>query len=79
MTSPSHDATQDGKDTQCRILEATLGYFAFLVGPPALGFLGEVAGVRIAMLRVLAMVFLAFICSSSARERSAKTVSDTPS
>lgn len=35
---------------------ATAGYAAFLVGPPALGFIGEHAGLRSAILVVLVMV-----------------------
>ncbi|UED87690.1 MFS transporter [Streptomyces profundus] len=38
---------------------ATTGYFAFLVGPPALGFLGEEFGLRNAMVAVLLMVLIA--------------------
>lgn len=71
-------AAGSGENSAVRVtIAATLGYFAFLVGPPALGFLGEVAGLRIAMLPVLVMVILAFICSSSARERATRTASDT--
>lgn len=49
-------------------IAAIVGYFAFLVGPPALGFIGEHAGLRMAMLPVLALVILAFFCTSAARE-----------
>jgi len=35
---------------------ATAGYFAFLVGPPVLGFIGEHTGLRSAILVVLGMV-----------------------
>ncbi|WP_113632002.1 MFS transporter [Pectobacterium peruviense] len=73
-------AAGSGENSAVRVtIAATLGYFAFLVGPPALGFLGEVAGLRIAMLPVLVMVILAFICSSSARDRAARTASETAS
>ncbi|PPF41929.1 MFS transporter [Pseudoclavibacter sp. AY1F1] len=42
---------------------ATLGYIAFLVGPPALGFLGEDFGLRPALIAVLALVICAAIAS----------------
>ncbi|MEV6633709.1 MFS transporter [Actinoplanes sp. NPDC051470] len=40
-------------------LVATVGYVAFLVGPPALGFLGDHYGLRNAMIVVLAFLVLA--------------------
>lgn len=42
---------------------ATLGYIAFLVGPPALGFLGEDFGLRSALIAVLALVVCAAVAS----------------
>lgn len=42
---------------------ATLGYIAFLVGPPALGFLGEDFGLRSAFIAVLALVVCAAVAS----------------
>ncbi|PPF34536.1 MFS transporter [Pseudoclavibacter sp. AY1H1] len=42
---------------------ATLGYIAFLVGPPALGFLGEDFGLRSALIAVLALVAVAAVAS----------------
>lgn len=42
---------------------ATLGYIAFLVGPPALGFLGEDYGLRSALIAVLALVAVAALAS----------------
>ncbi|MBD2846294.1 MFS transporter [Paenibacillus sp. IB182496] len=47
---------------------AMIGYFAFLVGPPSLGLLGEQIGLRRAMLVVLAMVLLAGLLSHAARK-----------
>lgn len=58
-----------GQNSTVRVtIAAIVGYFAFLVGPPALGFIGEHAGLRMAMLPVLGMVTLAFFCANSARE-----------
>ena len=63
-------AAGEGENSAVRVtIAATLGYIAFLVGPPLLGFIGEHAGLRLAMLPVLAMVLLALLCSSSAQER----------
>ncbi|WP_241563977.1 hypothetical protein [Nonomuraea polychroma] len=52
---------------------ATIGYVAFLVGPPGLGFLGEHWGLRSAMLVVLAFVAsVAFLAPAvDTRRRSA--------
>lgn len=47
---------------------ATIGYVAFLVGPPLLGFLGEHIGLLRALLLVLVLVALAGVMSSAARE-----------
>ncbi|WP_108249278.1 MFS transporter [Planctomonas deserti] len=47
---------------------ATIGYCAFLVGPPAIGFLGEHFGLLNGLLVVLILVAVAGIVSGSARE-----------
>lgn len=46
---------------------ATSGYLAFLVGPPLLGFLGEHAGLRQAMLVVVALLVVAALAARGAR------------
>ncbi|GAA2309318.1 MFS transporter [Glycomyces scopariae] len=46
---------------------ATIGYMAFLVGPPLIGVLGEEVGLRNAFLVVLVLVAVAAICSPAAR------------
>ncbi|WP_254787854.1 MFS transporter [Curtobacterium sp. MMLR14_010] len=45
---------------------ATAGYVAFLVGPPALGFLGEHLGLRVAMLVPLALLVVTVVIASAA-------------
>ena len=50
---------------------ATVGYFAFLVGPPLIGFLGEQIGLLNALWVVLALILLAAIASPATRERGA--------
>lgn len=60
----------DGEDGAARVsLAATLGYVAFLVGPPVLGVLGEHVGLRHALLVVMALVVLAVLATPAARPR----------
>lgn len=47
---------------------ATIGYLAFLVGPPLIGFLGEHFGLLHALLAVLVLIVLAGLVSGAARE-----------
>ncbi|WP_227497047.1 MFS transporter [Planctomonas psychrotolerans] len=47
---------------------ATIGYCAFLVGPPLIGFLGEQVGLLNALLVVLVLVAVAGLASGAARE-----------
>ncbi len=49
---------------------ATIGYLAFLVGPPLLGFVGEHVGLLNALLMVLVLVAIAGIVSPAARKLS---------
>jgi predicted MFS family arabinose efflux permease len=46
---------------------ATLGYVALLVGPPALGFIGQALGLRGAMLVVMACVLLSLLTTPALR------------
>jgi MFS family permease len=57
---------------------ATIGYVAFLVGPPVLGVLGEEFGLRAAMIVVLVLVAAAVFLAPAARtpaERAARALS----
>lgn len=47
---------------------ATIGYLAFLVGPPSIGFLGEQFGILNGLLVVLILVAVAGLVSQAARE-----------
>jgi MFS family permease len=47
---------------------ATIGYLAFLIGPPLLGALGEAVGLLNALLVVLVLVVIAGVSSGAARE-----------
>ncbi|MGN9840047.1 MFS transporter [Nonomuraea sp. H19] len=78
-------AGESGPDQTARVsLVAVIGYVAFLVGPPGLGFLGEHWGLRSAMLVVLAFVAsVAFLAPAvDTRHRSATAAAvhadDTP-
>ncbi len=48
---------------------ATIGYCAFLVGPPVIGFLGEHFGLLHALLLVLVLIVVAGLASGAARDR----------
>lgn len=57
-------AGDSGPDPAARVsLVATAGYVAFLVGPPALGFMGEELGLRLALLIPLVVVVIAASCA----------------
>ncbi|MGI5396928.1 MFS transporter [Streptomyces sp. CA-251251] len=63
-------AGDSGPDPTARVsLVATIGYTAFLVGPPGLGFLGDHYGLRPAMTLVLAFVVLAAFLAPAADAR----------
>ncbi|WP_394436616.1 MFS transporter [Streptomyces sp. SGAir0957] len=71
-------AGDSGPDQTARVsLVATIGYVAFLVGPPALGFLGDHYGLRSAMLVVLVFVVAAIALASAADTRTASVPRST--
>jgi fucose permease len=68
-------AGDSGDDPEARVtLAATVGYVAFLVGPPALGFLGEHFGIRLALLAVLVLVAAAAFAAPAAAKRPRRAV-----
>ena len=77
-------AGDSGPDQTARVsLVAIIGYVAFLVGPPALGFLGDHYGLRSAMVVVLAFVASAVLIAPAADTRGRTTTAvdaphDTP-
>ncbi|WP_051172014.1 MFS transporter [Microbacterium indicum] len=75
-------AGDSGPNPAARVsLAATLGYVAFLVGPPTLGFLGEHYGLRNAIIVVLCLVVVAIFLSPGARQRTctgAEAEADAP-
>ncbi|AUO66023.1 hypothetical protein WM46_15380 [Citrobacter freundii complex sp. CFNIH2] len=61
----------NGHDTAARVsILATVGYTAFLVGPPMLGFIGEHAGLRMAMVVVVSLLIFPVILAPVLRKRS---------
>lgn len=62
-------AADDSKNAAVRVSAvAMIGYFAFLVGPPALGLLGEAIGILNALYVILALMVLAGLVAPAARE-----------
>jgi MFS family permease len=47
---------------------ATIGYFAFLAGPPAIGFLGDHVGLLGALILVLVLCAVGALVANAARE-----------
>ncbi|MEW2400802.1 MFS transporter [Streptomyces sp. NPDC046862] len=71
-------AGDSGPNSAARVsLVAMIGYIAFLVGPPCLGFLGDHYGLRVAMIVVLAFTAVAIVLAPAVGARSA-TASSTP-
>lgn len=65
-------AGDSGPNSAARVsLVAMIGYVAFLVGPPCLGFLGDHYGLRVAMIVVLAFTAVAIILAPAVGTRSA--------
>lgn len=63
-------AADDLKTAAARVSAvATIGYTAFLAGPPLIGFLGEQVGLLKALLVVLVFIAMAGLASPAARER----------
>ncbi|WP_420113761.1 MFS transporter, partial [Pseudactinotalea sp.] len=61
-------AADSGEDPAARVaIAAIVGYIAFLVGPPTLGFLGEEYGLRPALIVVLVLVLAAAFAAPAAR------------
>jgi fucose permease len=62
-------AADDPKTAAARVSAvATIGYFAFLVGPPLIGYLGHQVGLLSALLVVLGLCAIGAIVAGAARE-----------
>jgi MFS family permease len=72
-------AADDPRKAAARVSAvATIGYVAFLVGPPVIGFLGNHFGILHGLLLVLVLVALAGIVSYAAREPQATRPVEQP-
>ncbi|EAR26256.1 putative DEOR-type transcriptional regulator [marine actinobacterium PHSC20C1] len=61
-------AADDPKQAAARVsVVSTLGYVAFLAGPPLLGFLGDVVGIRFALLTIGAPIVIALLLAGAAK------------
>ncbi|WP_327219074.1 MFS transporter [Streptomyces cyaneofuscatus] len=71
-------AGEGEKDAAARVgAVATAGYVAFLVGPPALGFLADHVGLRLAMIVVLVLLAAAALVAGALRPAGAVAVRRT--
>ena len=69
-------AGESGVDSARRVsLAATVGYVAFLVGPPVIGFVGEHHGLRAALVLPLILVAASVFITSAVRERAVSSIS----
>ncbi|MBT2513753.1 MFS transporter [Arthrobacter sp. ISL-30] len=66
-------AADDPKHAAARVsVVSTIGYVAFLAGPPLLGYLGDHTGIRLALLAIAAPILLALLLAGAARPLHAK-------
>jgi MFS family permease len=73
-------AAEDGPDPAARVsVVASIGYFANLAGPPAIGLLAESAGILHALWLIAAMFLAAFAVAGSFRRRSVAHAERAPS
>jgi MFS family permease len=61
-------AADDPKHAAARVsVVSTLGYVAFLAGPPLLGYLGDVTGIRLALFAIAVPILGALLLAGAAR------------
>ena len=61
-------AADDPKHAAARVsVVSTLGYIAFLAGPPLLGYLGDVTGIRMALLAIVVPILGALVLAGVAK------------
>jgi MFS family permease len=72
-------AAESGPDPAARVsVVASIGYFANLAGPPAIGLLAQSAGLLSAMWLIVALFLTAFAAAGSLRPRPAALLTDDP-
>jgi MFS family permease len=63
-------AADDEKNAAARVSAvAMIGYCAFLVGPPVLGFLGQAFGILNALFLIVALIVLSFLAAPAVRPK----------
>lgn len=73
-------AADDARRAAARVSAvAMMGYFAFLVGPPLLGLLGQDFGILTALYVVLVLMVLAGLATPAARERARRALPNAAS
>ena len=66
-------AADDPKHAAARVsVVSTLGYVSFLAGPPLLGYLGDLTGIHLALLAILAPILVALLLAGAARPLASK-------
>jgi cyanate permease len=66
-------AADDPKHAAARVsVVSTVGYVAFLAGPPLLGYLGDVTGIRPALLVIAVPILGALLLAAAARPLTAR-------
>ena len=66
-------AADDPKHAAARVsVVSTLGYISFLAGPPLLGYLGDLTGIHLALLAILAPILLALLLAGAAKPLTGK-------
>jgi MFS family permease len=61
-------AADDPRHAAARVsVVSTLGYVAFLAGPPLLGYLGDLTGIRLALLAIAAPILVAMLLAGAAK------------
>jgi MFS family permease len=66
-------AADDPRHAAARVsVVSTLGYISFLAGPPLLGYLGDLTGIHLALLAILAPILVALLLAGVAKPLRAK-------
>jgi MFS family permease len=66
-------AADDPRHAAARVsVVSTLGYISFLAGPPLLGYLGDITGIHLALLAILAPILVALLLAGVAKPLRAK-------
>jgi Fucose permease len=70
-------AADNRKNAAARVgAVAIIGYCAFLVGPPLIGFLGQSFGILNALFVIFALIVASFLAAPAVRERATTSASD---